>query len=183
MPLSLPNITCPLTHFLNKILRLRADMEQIGRTSKSEVFTSIFAPESSHGGTISSCSPHSFPCPPQRRNMYGPRHGDNAGEDSRLGRTRSPGTRPPRASWLERTRDLDMPRQEPPPSFGFSKNLASQACLTRLNIRKGLVCRHTRDPRKEKLSLKSFQSGVDTRRERGFLSVRPTSSPCAQRTP
>lgn len=64
MPLSLPNITCPLTHFLNKILRLRADMEQIGRTSESEDFTSIFAPESSHGGTISSCSPHSFPCPP-----------------------------------------------------------------------------------------------------------------------
>lgn len=150
MPLSLPNITCPLTHFLNKILRLRADMEQIGRTSKSEVFTSIFAPESSHGGgTISSCSPHSFPCPPQRRNMYGPRHGDNAGEDSRLGRTRSLGTRPPRASWLERTRDLDMPRQKPLPSFGFSKNLASQAGFTRLNIRKGLVCRHTRDPRKE----------------------------------
>lgn len=32
-------------------------MKQIGRTSKSEDFTSIFAPESSHGGTISSCRP------------------------------------------------------------------------------------------------------------------------------
>lgn len=151
MPLSLPIITCPLTHFLNKILRLRADMEQMGRTSESEDFTSIFAPESSHGGAPSlRAAPTHFHAPPQRRNMYGPRHGDNAGEDSRLGRTRSLGTRPPRASWLERTRDLDMPRQMPPPSFGFSKNLASQAGLTRLNIRKGLVCRHTRDPRKEK---------------------------------
>lgn len=183
MPLSLPNITCPLTHFLNKILRLRAGMEQIGRTSESEDFTSVFAPESSHGGTISSCRPLPISIPPQRRNMHGPRHGDNAGEDSRLGRTRSLGTRPPRASWLERTRDLDMPRQKPPPSFGFSKNLASRAGFMRLNIRKGLVCRHTRDPRKENLSLKSFQSGVDTRRERGFLSVRPTSSLYAQRTP
>lgn len=183
MPLSLPNITCPLTHFLNKILRLRADMEQVGRTSESEDFTSIFAPESSHGGTISSCRPLPISMPPQRRNMYGPRHGDNAGEDSRLWRARSLGTPRQDPRGLDALEDWARARQEPPPSFGFSKNLASQAGLTRLNIRKGLVCRHTRDPRKENLSLKSFQSGVDTRRERGFLSVRPTSSPCAQRTP
>lgn len=183
MPLSLPNITCPLTHFLNKILRLRADMEQIGRTSKSEDFTSIFAPICGHGAPSLRAGPYSFPCPPQRRNMYGPQHGDNAGEDSRLWRARSLGTPRQDPRGLDALEDWARARQEPPPSFGFSKNLASQAGLTRLNIRKGLVCRHTRDPRKENLSLKSFQSGVDTRRERGFLSVRPTSSPCAQRIP
>lgn len=159
MPLSLPNITCPLTHFLNKILRLRADMEQIGRTSESEDFTSIFAPESSHGGTISSCRPLliSMP-PPQRRNMYGPRHGDNAGEDSRLGRTRSLGTPRQDPRGLGALEAWARACQEPLPSFGFSKNLAPRAGFMRLNIRKGLVCRHTRDPRKENLSLKSFQA-------------------------
>lgn len=167
MPLSLPNITCPLTHFLNKILRLRADMEQIGRTSKSEDFTSIFAPICGHGAPSLRAGPYSFPCPHSG--------GTCTGRSMAITRVKIRG--------LGALEDWARARQEPPPSFGFSKNLASQAGLTRLNIRKGLVCRHTRDPRKENLSLKSFQSGVDTRRERGFLSVRPTSSPCAQRIP
>lgn len=158
-------------------------MEQIGRTSESEVFTSIFAPESSHGVTISSCRPLLISMPPQRRNMHGPRHGDNAGEDSRLGRTRSLGTlrQDPRglsalATWIR-------PAKSPLPSFGFSKNLAFQAGVARLNIRKGLVCRHTRDPRKENLSLESFQAVSIRAVNEAFLSVRFTSSLYAQRIP
>lgn len=183
MPLSLPNITCPLAHFLNKILRLRADMEQIGRTSKSEDFTSIFAPESSHGSTISSCRPLLISMPPQRRNMHGPRHGDNAGEDSRLGRTRSLGTLRQDPRGLSALEAWARARQKPLPSFGFSKNLASRAGFMRLNIRKGLVCRHTRDPRKENLSPKSFQAVSIRAVNEAFLSVRFTSSPYVQRIP
>lgn len=162
MPLSLQNITCPLTRFLNKILRLRAGMEQIGRASESEDFTSIFAPESSHGDTISSCRPLLISMPP----------------------TADEHARSPRGQWRrERLAARAREVKSPLSSFGFSKNLASQAGFTRLNIRKGLVCRHTRDPRKEKLSLKSFQAVSILTVNEAILSVRPTSSLCARRTP
>lgn len=162
MPLSLPNITCPLTRFLNKILRLRADMEQIGRASESEDFTSIFAPESSHGDTNSSCRPLLISMPPTADEHARSPRVSGAGEGSQPGHAKS---------------------RAPLSSFGFSKNLASQAGFTRLNIRKGLVCRHTRDPRKENLSLESFQAVSIRAVNEAILSVRPTSSLYAQRTP
>lgn len=162
MPLSLPNITCPLTHFLNKILRLRAGLEQIGRTSESEDFPSIFAPESGHGGTISSCRPLLISMPPTAEE-----HARSPGGQWRRGRL---------AAWA---RDVKSPL----PSFVFSKNLASRAGFMRLNIRKGLVCRHTRDPRKENLSPKSFQAVSIRAVNEAFLSVRFTSSPYAQGIP
>lgn len=167
MPLSLPNITCPLTHFLNKILRLRADMEQIGRTSKSEDFTSIFAPICGHGAPSLRAGPYSFPCPPQRRNMYGPQHGDNAGEDSWLGRTRSLGTRPPKAPTLIR----------------FLKEPSLSGGLHSTQYQKGSrVSSYTRPS--EGISVAQIvSSGVDTRRERGdfigkayFVPLRPKNS-------
>lgn len=162
MPLSLPNITCPLTRFLNKILRLRADMEQIGRASESEDFTSIFAPKSSHGDTISSCRPLLVSTPP----------------------TADEHARSPRGQWRRgRLAAWAREAKSPLPSFGFSKNLASRAGFTRLNIRKGLVCRHTRDPRKENLSLESFQAVSIRAVNEAILSVRLTSSLYAQRIP
>lgn len=162
MPLSLPNITCPLTHFLNKILRLHAGIEQIGRTSESEDFTSIFAQKVAMGAPSLRAGPYSFPCPSQRMSMHEAPGVSGAGEGLQPGHAKS---------------------RAPLPSFGFSKNLASRAGFTRLNIRKGLVCRHTRDPRKENLSLESFQAVSIRAVNEAILSVRPTSSLYAQRTP
>lgn len=162
MPLSLPNITFPLTRFLNKILRLRAGMEQIGRASESEVFTSFFSQKVAMGAPSLRAGPYSFPCPSQRMSMHEAPGVSGAGEGLQPGHAKS---------------------RAPLPSFGFSKNLASRAGFTRLNIRKGLVCRHTRDPRKENLSLESFQAVSIRVVNEAILSVRPTSSLYAQRTP
>lgn len=161
MPLSLPNITCPLTRFLNKILRLRAGMEQIGRTSESEDFTSIFAQKVAMGHHLFVQAPTRFHAPTVDEHARSPRG------QWRRGRL---------AAWAREAKS-------PLPSFGFSKNLASRAGFTRLNIRKGLVRRHTRDPRKDNLSLESFQAVSIRAGNEAILSVRPTSSLYAQRTP
>lgn len=183
MTLSLPNITCPLTRFLNKILRLRAGMKQIGRTSKSEDFTSIFAPESSHGGTISSCRPLLISMPPQRRNMYGPRHGDNAGEDSRLGRTRSLGALRQDPRGLSALEAWARARQEPPTLIRFLKEPSLSGGLHATQYQKGSrVSSYTR-PSEGKSVAQIVSSGVNTRRERGvfigtvyFVPLRPKNS-------
>lgn len=167
MPLSLPNITCPLTHFLNKILRLRADMEQIGQTSKSEDFTSIFAPICGHGAPSLRAGPYSFPCPHSG--------GTCTGRSMAITRVKIRG--------LGALEAWARARQEPPTLIRFLKEPSLSGGLHATQYQKGSrVSSYTR-PSEGKSVAQIVSSGVDTRRERGFLSVRPTSLPYAQRTP
>lgn len=167
MPLSLPNITCPLTHFLNKILRLRADMEQIGRTSESEVFTSIFAQKVAMGH-------HLFVQAPTR--FHAPHSGGTCtGRSMAITRVKIRG--------LGALEAWARARQEPPTLIRFLKEPSLSGGLHATQYQKGSrVSSYTR-PSEGKSVAQIVSSGVNTRRERGFLSVRPTSSPYAQRTP
>ena len=161
MPLSLPNITCPLTHFLNKILRLHAGIEQIGRTSESEDFTSIFAQKVAMGAPSLRAGPYSFPCPHSGGTCTKPQGSVAQGKACSLG-TRS---------------------QEPPALIRFLKEPSLSGGLHATQYQKGSrVSSYTR-PSEGKSVAQIVSSGVNTRRERGFLSVRPTSSLYAQRTP